>query len=199
MFRASEATDPRDKVYAFLGLIENEATQKAAQIVPDYSRSVESVYIDATKLIMKSKGFNLEVFSQREDDPMAAMGPMWTAAGLKAPTNDIRYLPSNCVELHGVRVDEASLWKGPLLRDVFAAGPKVGSKKTCELVYVSATDVLELMASVPEFSTIQPPTSSPSLADEFYERNGGPTVLRPLNIVAVQEQVSHYQSKGEVF
>ncbi|KAF5611424.1 heterokaryon incompatibility protein [Fusarium subglutinans] len=153
---------------------------------------------------MKSKGFNLEVFSQREDEelrlfkslpswvpdfsvsfghsPMAAMGPMWTAAGLKAPTNDIRYLPSNCVELHGVRVDEVSLWKGPLLRDVFAAGPKVGSKKTCEL-----------------FSTIQPPTSSPSLADEFHERNGGPTVLRPLNIVAAQEQASRYQSKAEVF
>ncbi|KAF5249657.1 hypothetical protein FANTH_4965 [Fusarium anthophilum] len=174
----SEATDPRDKVYASIGIAKNDATQKAAQIFADYSRSVESVYIDATKLIMaESKRFNLEVFSQKEDELQV----------------------STIMELYGARVDKISLWKGPLLQHHFSASPNLGIKKTCNLIHISTNDVLELMASVPENSAIGPPTSVPSLADEFHERNGSPTVLIPGKVVAAQEQVSRYQSNAEVF
>ncbi|KAF5580449.1 het-domain-containing protein [Fusarium pseudoanthophilum] len=219
LFRSSEATDPRDKVYAFIGIAKNDTNLDL--LVPDYTKSVESVYIDATKLIMTSKGFNLEIFSQREDEalrgikslpswvpdfsvsighsPMVTLGPMWTAAGLKAPKNDIRFLPSSCIELHGVRVDTVRLWKGELLHHRLDAGPKVGIKKSCELVYISTNDIVELMALVPESSVIGPPTSGPSLADEFHKRNGSPNVLHPIEIAAGQEQVSRYQSRGEVF
>lgn len=219
LFRYSEATDPRDKVYAFLGIATKDSNLDL--LVPDYMKSAESVYIDTTKLIMKGKRFNLEVFSQREDEScrllkslpswvpdfsvptdhnsMAAMGPMWTAAGSKTPTNEIRYLPSNCIELHGARVDTISLWKGKLLHQRLDAGPNVGSKKACELAYISTSDILELMAWVPKISAIGTPTSGPSLAHEFNERNGSPTVLVPFESTAAQEQVLRYQSWGEVF
>ncbi|KAF5628115.1 het-domain protein [Fusarium tjaetaba] len=60
MFRTCEATDPRDNVYAFIGITENDVNQKGPQILPDYSKNVEEIYIDTTKLIMSSEGFNLD-------------------------------------------------------------------------------------------------------------------------------------------
>lgn len=41
-----EATDPRDKVYALLGVTNNIPTQA---LLPDYGKSVEQVYIDVTQ------------------------------------------------------------------------------------------------------------------------------------------------------
>ena len=42
-FREAEASDPRDKIYGLLGL-----TSEDHGIVPDYSKSVQEVFIDAT-------------------------------------------------------------------------------------------------------------------------------------------------------
>ncbi|KAF5530977.1 heterokaryon incompatibility protein [Fusarium mexicanum] len=79
MFRACEATDPRDEVYAFIGITENDVNQEGAQVLPDYSKSVEDIYIDTTKLIMSYEGFNLDCFSQKEDEGLRRVEslPSW--------------------------------------------------------------------------------------------------------------------------
>ncbi|KAF5689043.1 AAA family ATPase [Fusarium denticulatum] len=103
----AQATDPRDKVYAFIGISENDACQKGLQLIPDYSKPVDDVYIDATKLMMLSKGYNLDFLSQKEDEalrntkslpswvpdfsvalghnPLVARGWMWTAGPRPSP------------------------------------------------------------------------------------------------------------------
>ena len=67
--RFSKSTDPRDKVYAFLGL----ATSKMAPfrtiptaLTPDYNMSVQRVYLETAKVLLSTYR-NLSVLSQVED------------------------------------------------------------------------------------------------------------------------------------
>ncbi|KAG5757588.1 hypothetical protein H9Q72_014271 [Fusarium xylarioides] len=223
MFRSSQATDPRDKIYAFIGISENDANRKGPQLIPDYSKTVDDVYINATKLMMSSKGFNLDCFSQKEDEarrkikslpswvpdfsvaighnPLAWSNRLWAACGTPPgmATNHVRYLPSNCVELMGVQVDSVRLWKGSVVQPhVYSTGPEV-SFQTCELLQISANDVVELMALVPETSIIGPPSSDLSLIDEYCEKNQYMSYEIPSGIMEVPEQPIYYQSRSEVF
>lgn len=49
-FRKCQATDPRDKVYALLGLANDEGVHEMVPI--DYAKSVEAVYLDCAKFLV---------------------------------------------------------------------------------------------------------------------------------------------------
>lgn len=49
--RNTLATDPRDKVYALLGLLREEVVH---DLVPDYEKSLVDVYIDLTMNIIST-------------------------------------------------------------------------------------------------------------------------------------------------
>ena len=68
-YRGLEATDPRDKVYAFMGIAEESLGDKnELDLVPDYSRSVEGVYIDTCSSIIRTTG-SLDILSLKEIQP----------------------------------------------------------------------------------------------------------------------------------
>ena len=48
-----EATDPRDKVYALLSLADD---REKLGIVPDYTKSVNEVYTDVTRIVLRTSG-----------------------------------------------------------------------------------------------------------------------------------------------
>ncbi|KAF5723294.1 het-domain-containing protein [Fusarium mundagurra] len=221
-FLACEATDPRDKVYAFIGISENDANQRGPQIIPDYSKMVDDVYIDAIKLMMLPKGFSLDCFSQKEDkglrrikslpswvpdfsvdlghNPLVVRGSMF-AAGPRAPTNHFQYLPSNCIELRGSRVDAVRLWKGEVVheRPFYAGQESKSARQIREIMYISTNDVVELMALVPESSAIGPQSSDLSCKDENYAKNCSPIMSTLVQIAPSPEQTISYQSRTEVF
>ncbi|KAJ4988146.1 ankyrin and het domain protein [Stagonosporopsis vannaccii] len=67
--RYSKSTDPRDKVYAFLGLASSAMAPfrtDPAAITPDYSRSVQQVYLATAKALL-TNFHNLSVLSHVED------------------------------------------------------------------------------------------------------------------------------------
>ncbi|KAL0935055.1 ankyrin and het domain-containing protein [Colletotrichum truncatum] len=63
LFRGTDATDPRDKVFAFLN-IASDARKLA--IVPDYSATLQSVYRQTTETIMR-KTASLSILSQVQE------------------------------------------------------------------------------------------------------------------------------------
>jgi hypothetical protein len=50
LFRRCECTNPRDRVYAALGILSEVAK---VDIIPDYSRKVEDVYLDVVRYVLK--------------------------------------------------------------------------------------------------------------------------------------------------
>ncbi len=67
--RSAAATDPRDKIYAFLSLAREFASGSPRRQVfkPDYRKSTREVYLEATKLVIESDG-GLDVLSLKEDE-----------------------------------------------------------------------------------------------------------------------------------
>jgi hypothetical protein len=54
LFRSNHSTDPKDKIYALLGLLEDvEGGGEAYGITPDYNLSVEQTYIQVAEAILK--------------------------------------------------------------------------------------------------------------------------------------------------
>ncbi|KAF5975494.1 ankyrin het domain-containing protein [Fusarium coicis] len=222
MFRACEATDPRDKVYAFIGISENGASQKGPLIIPDYSKMVDDVYIDATKLMMSSKGFSLDCVSQKEDEGLRRIKslPSWVpdfsvdlghnplamrawmfAAGPRAPTSHFRYLPSNCIELRGSRVDAVRLWKGEVVgeKPLYAGQNPKTARQIGEMMGISTKDVVELMALVPKSSTVGPQSADLSYRDEHDAKSCSPVMSTSVQIAPNPEKGDSYQSRTEVF
>ena len=78
VFSESKVSDPKDKIYALLGL----ATDKVG-IEPDYNKSVEEVYIDTAKKIITSSG-NLDllnasgIFTEGTGHDLPSWVPDWT-------------------------------------------------------------------------------------------------------------------------
>lgn len=60
-FRQLDASDPRDKVFAFLSL-----AQEKFGIIPNYHATVQDVFVEATKAILE-KTHSLEILSHMED------------------------------------------------------------------------------------------------------------------------------------
>ncbi|TVY23751.1 Heterokaryon incompatibility protein 6,OR allele [Lachnellula hyalina] len=78
----SKATDPRDKIYAFLGLM-HESDRKGVLLQPDYSKSVVHVYGDAVRHMIQQNEddakYNLtEAFASIESSNTGTEGfPSW--------------------------------------------------------------------------------------------------------------------------
>ncbi|KAF2681084.1 hypothetical protein K458DRAFT_310422 [Lentithecium fluviatile CBS 122367] len=67
--RFSKSTDPRDKVYAFLGLADRNMAPFRSQpnsLVPNYNLSVQEVYLETARVLMTSYR-NLSLLSHVED------------------------------------------------------------------------------------------------------------------------------------
>lgn len=64
---AFSTTDPRDKIYGLLGMT-NLGQSENPLLLPDYTKSVESVYTEATLCFLKIEG-NLDSLSRRECQP----------------------------------------------------------------------------------------------------------------------------------
>jgi len=71
-FRPTEASDLRDKVYAFLGISEEFPTSSPGilgpgnTIVPNYQSPLKEVYLDTARFIINTSG-NLDLLSQVQD------------------------------------------------------------------------------------------------------------------------------------
>lgn len=83
-FRSRQATNPRDKLYALLGLIANEDDRG---IVPDYSKPVRDVYMDFVKShINQYKSVAILSFAEYRGNqyllPLPSWCPNWTVEAL---------------------------------------------------------------------------------------------------------------------
>lgn len=65
-FVKSNATDPRDKVFAMLGFLDEES-RSSPYLQPDYTKSVAEVYMDAVRYII------------HRNSPGAGLGNLWAA------------------------------------------------------------------------------------------------------------------------
>jgi hypothetical protein len=92
-----EATDPRDKVFALLGLLEHSAQ---AEFNIDYSRSVEYTYAEATTKIIRQSG-SLEVFllagtPRARDLLLPSWSPDWRACNRQSQLERLWLRASTC-------------------------------------------------------------------------------------------------------
>lgn len=53
LFRGNNSTDPRDKIYALLGLLEEIEGGETYGITPDYNLAVEQAYVQVAEAILK--------------------------------------------------------------------------------------------------------------------------------------------------
>ena len=79
-FRQCLCSDPRDKVYALLGLANDQGAHKMVSV--DYSKSVEAVYLECAQSLVRN-GNGMEMLSQagtpreREDTDLNPSLPSW--------------------------------------------------------------------------------------------------------------------------
>jgi hypothetical protein len=66
LFRSTEALDPRDKIYAFLGMSHDRNLDALAPLLPDYTLSPQEVYIKWSKSMLRSDA-HLCLLSMVED------------------------------------------------------------------------------------------------------------------------------------
>ncbi|WAO92363.1 HET domain-containing protein [Fusarium falciforme] len=75
LFRGTQATDPRDKVFAFLNLA---LDKRELGLVPDYHASVQSVFRNTTEMIMKTtKSLSILSHVQEPGDTRIEHLPGW--------------------------------------------------------------------------------------------------------------------------
>jgi hypothetical protein len=126
--RSAAATDPRDKIYAFLSLAWDFAPGSSRRHLfkPDYNTSVREVYVEATKFMIESEG-GLDILSLKEDEidregsdltlpswvpdfsvdrpaPLNSQPRMWTASGGRLEYACPRYHEGDVMEVQGVQV-----------------------------------------------------------------------------------------------
>jgi hypothetical protein len=82
---SSEATDPRDKVFALLESVSGDA-DLSKKVQPDYEKSVEEVYIGAADFIMSSNYLRMVLANagtgwDRKFDTLPSWAPDWTDVG----------------------------------------------------------------------------------------------------------------------
>lgn len=53
LFRGNNSTDPKDKIYALLGLLEEVEGSETYEITPDYNLAVEQAYVQVAEAILK--------------------------------------------------------------------------------------------------------------------------------------------------
>jgi hypothetical protein len=88
-FRHRKATNPRDKVYALLGLIDWKYNNTAS-LIPNYHRSIYDVYLDAAKSILETTGdLSLLAAAGSTDSGHPSWVPVWNE---DSPSLDVRLL-----------------------------------------------------------------------------------------------------------
>ena len=128
--RFSKSTDPRDKIYAFLGLADRNLEPFRNQpdaLTPDYNLSVSQVYTEAARSILLSYG-NLSLLSHVQDlsttkvrdlpswvpdysvyldpYPLRYRGPgFWNACGKSTWNINIFSLADNKLDVQGYKLD----------------------------------------------------------------------------------------------
>jgi hypothetical protein len=78
MFRSRQATDPRDKVFALLGLVQHWGGQE--KVVPDYNMSADNVFWDTTITLLKntkSLSVLMGTLGRRDDAGWGGSRPSW--------------------------------------------------------------------------------------------------------------------------
>ena len=68
LFRGNNSTDPKDKIYALLGLLEEIKGGEIYGITPDYNLAVEQAYIQVAEAILKHQR-NLDLFGAIRHSP----------------------------------------------------------------------------------------------------------------------------------
>ena len=77
-FRSTEASDPRDKIYALLGISHDRSDTSPQPITPDYTLAMRDVYIQAAEFMITSDD-HLSLLSMVEDPSLRKMEdlPSW--------------------------------------------------------------------------------------------------------------------------
>jgi hypothetical protein len=60
----SKATDPRDKIFALLGISKDAEDLTKAGLIPDYSKSCDEVYTMAARPVIQTGNVDLLAFNQ---------------------------------------------------------------------------------------------------------------------------------------
>jgi hypothetical protein len=103
IFRPTEASDLRDKVYAFVGISKESSSGLLSSqnaLVPNYQSPCREVYVDTAKFIINSSG-NLDVLSQvqdasfRKQQDLPSWVPDFSADGYPTPIENAFPLPWN--------------------------------------------------------------------------------------------------------
>ncbi|KAJ2978524.1 hypothetical protein NUW58_g7465 [Xylaria curta] len=215
--RYFEATNPRDKVYAVLGLWRFTRGNRESQVEiwPDYTKSISEVYIQATVAAIHESG-NLDILSLVEGHlgDTATEVPSWVPdysqgrqvyplvelsmsaslsrgshAGFKKPEdNQTRSLPVDGVEID--RIEEV----GPTYGDV-----------------MNEFGLISLLNLLLTYPTIQPPTSETPceafwrtlIKNEFHGKQAGKEARAAFPAFVMQRiretrhQVQRWKEKGE--
>ena len=124
--RTSFTTDPKDKIFALLGLANNDMDAPR----PEYGKPVETVYIDfATYFVSKGQG------SELLQDPALGFGTMdipswvpdWTSSASRVPRWNHRHFKTAGMTKGNVRNGEPSnilIIEGTLLDEIEYLGPE---------------------------------------------------------------------------
>jgi hypothetical protein len=123
LYRFTESGDPRDKVYAFIGL---SAEQETRPLKVDYALKGEEVFTETVQYLLASTN-NLEIFSLKKNDlgavktlKLPSWVPDFTVQDIRPPINqhdlfsvskglgstNLSYLPDNKLQLRGVKIDK---------------------------------------------------------------------------------------------
>jgi hypothetical protein len=125
LYRFTESGDPRDKVYAFIGL---SAEQEMRPLKVDYGLTGEEVFTETVQYLLASTN-SLEIFSLKKNDlgavktlKLPSWVPDFTVQDIKPPINqhdlfsaskglgniNLSYLPNNKLQLRGVKIDKVT-------------------------------------------------------------------------------------------
>jgi hypothetical protein len=94
-FRSRKTSEPRDRVYAYIGLLES-----IFSLVPDYRKSLNSVFVEtAQEILIHSE--NLVILDETaetdrrssQNDPLPSWVPIWTTIDWSDPINKPRMDP----------------------------------------------------------------------------------------------------------
>jgi hypothetical protein len=217
LFRSTEASDPRDKIYAFLGISKEFSDFSRpppigkSGIVPSYQRSVEKVYVDAVKYMISSsadlKALSLvEDASFRKNRALPSWVPDFSAEGYPNPIDDNSPLPWNASEGLGPTLLPSS---ADGILDI--RGIHVGdAEELADFDANSSTmigDLSDFLNKLPEVSEISRPNITQKLKDyillaEVYEdtdmeeRQARAAALQHQDVA---ESTTFRQSRLEVF
>ncbi|KAK3358843.1 heterokaryon incompatibility protein-domain-containing protein [Lasiosphaeria hispida] len=181
-FRGTIATNPRDKIYAFLGIA--EAIGHPARLQPDYSKPIQGVFVDCMRSLLLTSN-SLDALTLKEDLSLTNLAglPSWVPDLLVEPfpvlqthlaispwfasdplgSRHLAILPEDVLELKGVSLGRISA------SCKFTWYARAGNNHERDKHYL-----LRVLQELPAYSQIRIPTITPPLRDYLEEFNLGP-------------------------